>query len=119
MAAEPDTPEIAPGGPRMRRARLPWGAVMTALAARRLPARLSCDAGSYLCNLVLYRSLGHAHTRPMPRYTGFVHIPAALQGVRMGRRVETAGGAAMGLEDAVQGGLAIVAACLSAAHASA
>lgn len=55
-------------------------AVETALARLAmlgLPASVSNDAGGYLCNAVLYRSLTlHAHTAGA--IVGFVHVPAHI-----------------------------------------
>jgi pyroglutamyl-peptidase len=58
-----------------------------------LPATLSTDAGAYLCNAVLYHSLGLASARACgpPRSahkTGFIHIPARIPGSPAHREVE-------------------------------
>ena len=84
-------------GPDQRCTTLPVGAIVLALTARGLPATTSEDAGKYLCNAVLYRSLGLADG---PAMTGFVHIPASL------------GAGSLTLYQALSGGLAIIATCL-------
>jgi pyroglutamyl-peptidase len=45
-----------------------------------LPCSLSDDAGSYLCNAVLFHSLAAAQGQTEAGLTGFVHIPAGLVG---------------------------------------
>jgi pyroglutamyl-peptidase len=75
----PDSAGYAPISGRARRsgpdtlaATLPVEAVLAALLAAKIPAALSDDAGAYVCNATLYRSLGAA---PTGRLVGFVHVP--------------------------------------------
>jgi pyroglutamyl-peptidase len=79
----PDKPDVAGyappsgqarrSGPDILRATLPAPRVARALEAAGFPARLSDDAGDYVCNATLYRSLLVA---PRGRMVGFVHVPA-------------------------------------------
>ena len=60
-------------GPARRPATLPVDAIRDRIAALGLPARLSTDAGRYLCNATLYRSAAHCTERGIP--IGFLHLP--------------------------------------------
>ena len=61
-------------GPDEYAARLPVHAILTALTEAGLPASISEDAGAYVCNATLYRSL-HASAAAPQRWVGFVHVP--------------------------------------------
>ena len=58
-------------GPTHRAVRAPTRAMTARIAALGLPARLSDDAGDYLCNALLWRSLAGSADRP----TAFLHLP--------------------------------------------
>ena len=77
-----------PSGPGSLPATAPCQSMLTALSAQALPARLSQDAGDYLCNFTLYRVLRAAPSIPV----GFLHVPQAR---------ECAAGAAFDLSDIV------------------
>jgi len=91
-------------GPDTVMSTFPAEAIVARLAALGLPAVLSDDAGSYLCNAVLYHSLCRAAAGGHMRTIGFVHVPADL-----GRP-----GSALNWDNAFCGGLQIVLACLEA-----
>ena len=93
---------IAEDGPDTRPTLLPVGDIVARLASAGLPVTTSDDAGGYLCNAVLYHSLGHCTARPDGLRAGFVHIPADLG----------TPAAALTFEQGIAGGLEIVAACL-------
>ncbi len=64
---------IMPGGPTALRGDAPFARLCGALRAHHVPARLSRDAGRYLCNYAYWRALEQAHSgRPLVQ---FVHIP--------------------------------------------
>jgi pyroglutamyl-peptidase len=92
-------------GPDVLATTWPAGRIVARLRRRGLPAVLSHDAGRYLCNAILYHSLAAlpSANRALPR-RGFVHIPPSLG--------ETGHRGRMGWEEAIDGGLEIVAACL-------
>lgn len=75
-----DTPVCA-GGPDAYFATLPTRALVEALTAEGLDARLSLSAGAYLCNFLLYWLLHRAATGPLAFRAGFVHLPP-LPGMR-------------------------------------
>ncbi|MEZ5840105.1 MAG: pyroglutamyl-peptidase I [Hyphomicrobiales bacterium] len=79
----PPGPAIEPRGPQARPATLPVAPALARLRQRGLDATASIDAGDYLCNYLLYRSL--ALTREQGRIVGFVHIPLPAE-LRASRR---------------------------------
>lgn len=89
--AAPDASGRLPPSPlaaaRPRR-RIRVGADQLVVAARRAgaPAGVSGDAGRYLCNALLYRSLAIAETAARPHLAVFVHVP--LPAPARGRRLE-------------------------------
>ena len=71
---------------------------------------MSRDAGEYLCNATLYHSASRAR-EVSGRRVGFIHVPATLArpgGENRGR----CGACALTWQQAVDGGLEILAACL-------
>jgi len=66
------TGKIDRTAPATRQATLPYPAILKGLLAAGIPARLSHDAGRYLCNAALFHLLARAGKRPC----GFVHVPA-------------------------------------------
>jgi pyroglutamyl-peptidase len=75
---------IEPGGPAALQGGAPFARLLGAMRASKLPARLSRDAGRYLCNYAYWRALQRARDgRPLVQ---FVHIPAVARGPRPQRR---------------------------------
>jgi pyroglutamyl-peptidase len=66
---------LVPGGPAALRGAGLAAAVRAGLARAGIPARLSNDAGAYLCNAVYYWSLLQASRSGGLRPTLFVHLP--------------------------------------------
>lgn len=65
---------IERGGPAALKGRAPFAFLLGALRGSRLPARLSYDAGRYLCNYAYWRVLRRSTDgRPLVQ---FIHIPA-------------------------------------------
>jgi pyroglutamyl-peptidase len=62
---------IIPGAPAAARATLPCHEIEAALRRSGLPARISINPGSYLCNEALYLSLARSQARAI----GFIHVP--------------------------------------------
>ena len=71
---------LDPGGPPRLAVTLPVGRLRARIAALGLPAEVSSDAGRYLCNALLYRSLGLGE-----RPTGFLHLPPTRDLVGLAR----------------------------------
>jgi pyroglutamyl-peptidase len=78
----PTEASLCPDGPAKRHVTLDISALAEALEAGGWPCSISNDAGGYLCNAVLYKSLASADGRCA---VGFVHIPADLSGPPLGR----------------------------------
>jgi pyroglutamyl-peptidase len=76
---------IARGAPPSRRGNAPFAALLGAVQTTGFPARLSRDAGRYLCNYAYWQALGRMHgKRPLVQ---FVHVPLVrLAPRRPGRR---------------------------------
>lgn len=82
LALLPDASGFAPAANAIRRtqntrlsARAPQAVLLHAVRADRIPARLSRDAGRYLCNYLYWRALEAAAQPRGPRLVVFVHIP--------------------------------------------
>jgi pyroglutamyl-peptidase len=102
----PVLPVLDEAGPKRRAASLPVAGIVARLRALGLPAVPSDDAGQYLCNAVLYQSLGMAEATGAGM-AGFVHLPASLA-AHGGAQVLT-------MEQALAGSLEILAVCLEEA----
>lgn len=79
----PDAAGFAPpsgsarrSGPETLATTLPVDEIVAALNGEGFPASLSDDAGGYVCNATLYRSLAAA-SRDGTRCVGFIHVPPA------------------------------------------
>jgi pyroglutamyl-peptidase len=70
----PQATSIVPGE-GARRGRAPFMRLAAAVRASGLPARLSRDAGTYLCNYGYWRALEQKSRATGPRLVVFVHIP--------------------------------------------
>jgi pyroglutamyl-peptidase len=67
-------------GPPHLECTLPVERILQHLTQLGVPVRTSTDAGGFLCNALLYHSLGAAGTLKKPHLVGFVHLPAELVG---------------------------------------
>lgn len=80
----PQRAEISPGGPPALRGTAPFAALLGALRGLPTPARLSRDAGRYLCNYAYWRALARVDDgRPLIQ---LVHIPPIRLAPRPRRR---------------------------------
>ena len=75
---EPDCDILCLRGPTQRMTTLPTARIVTTLQRQSIPAVLSQDAGSYLCNAVLYHGLGLMSTLNPQGCCGFIHLPFSL-----------------------------------------
>ena len=91
---KPDAAGFAPRFGKVRRtgpdalaATLPAEEIVAALAQAGFAARLSDDAGAYVCNATLYCSLAAA---TLGRMVGFIHVPpeAAMDAMRLRKAAE-------------------------------
>ncbi len=83
----PSSLRLAEDGPEMLASTFPAEAILAALTEAGFPAALSDDAGAYVCNATLYRSL---HAAPPARRVGFVHVPPEGKGGLTGERLSDA-----------------------------
>jgi len=105
----PVTATIVPGAPMALSLRAPAHRLLMAARATGVPAALSHDAGSYLCNYLCWRAAEAARSGA-PRLIAFVHVPQVRRPqVRSRRPVLT-------LDDLTAAGEAIVRAALAAAR---
>lgn len=74
-ALPPADDRVEPAGPQFRVCTLPAPLIAERMQEAGVPAEISTDAGSYLCNWTLYKALAYADGRPSLRGVGFVHIP--------------------------------------------
>lgn len=72
---QPRDEPVVVDGPAAYFVTLPARPVVTELAARQIPARLSYSAGTYVCNHLLYGLLHRAVVSGCPHRTGFLHLP--------------------------------------------
>jgi pyroglutamyl-peptidase len=81
----PQRASIVPGE-GTRRGRAPFARLGAAVRTSGLPARLSRDAGTYLCNYGYWRALEQQSRAVDPRVVVFVHIPNMLRRRRTSAR---------------------------------
>ena len=84
----PQRTSITPGASN-RRGRAPFARLAAAVRTSGLPARLSRDAGTYLCNYGYWRALEQQSRAADPRVVVFVHIPSMLRRWRTSARTKT------------------------------
>lgn len=107
----PIKPHVCEGAPQVLPAGWPVEEIVSRLLALGLPASTSDDAGGYLCNAVLFRSLQLANTATAPAVAGFVHIPHVIAVTQI-RRAAPAKPDVLDFEKAIAGGLEIIRTCL-------
>jgi pyroglutamyl-peptidase len=102
---------VVRGGPETLSARLPAQDIKLRLAQMKVPAVTSDDAGGYLCNTILYRSLLFAEQIEQPDAVGFFHIPQVIEPALLKSQVDPA---EMRFDwgTALLGGLEIIRTCL-------
>ncbi len=105
--AFPSALELIAAGPETLASSFPAERIIARLERAGLPCATSESAGSYLCNALLYHSLTRAQSMPTPCLTGFVHLPVGLATDDVGE-----GQCALSWDDALAGGIEIIAACL-------
>ncbi len=76
----PTSAYVIDDGPDLLATNLPAEHIAARLMGLDLPCTTSDNAGSYLCNALLYHSLSAARNAPVPHLAGFVHLPANLIG---------------------------------------
>jgi pyroglutamyl-peptidase len=101
---------IRAGQPAARAGRAPFHKLVSVARSARAPARLSRDAGTYLCNYLYWHGCAATAGREVP-VVAFVHVPLVRRAARPpGRRRATT------LADLTRAGEAILLALVSAAR---
>ena len=85
--ALPVCSRLLPDGPAVRASTLPVSDIVAGLNAKGYHSSVSNDAGGYICNAVLYHSLGEASEGCQ---AGFVHVPADLTDLQLGEAAAAA-----------------------------
>lgn len=98
-------------GPDRLAATLPAERIAARLLGLGIPCTTSDNAGAYLCNALLYRSLAAAHELDDPHLAGFVHVPASLSGHGPEGR-DRHPSCSLDWRMAIAGGLEIIGTCL-------
>jgi pyroglutamyl-peptidase len=109
----PSGPVIEQAGPMARPVRVPTAEIVRRLRRRGIAAYESWSAGRYVCNATLYHALGVGDAGCA---AGFVHVPDRLAPPGAFRspsnRLRPNRGSALDWNDALVGGVEIVATCL-------
>lgn len=111
----PKRETVIAAGPAMLASTLPAERIVARLSRGGFPCCTSNNAGTYLCNALMYHSLTAARALPTPFLSGFIHVPANLEGkgcTAGGAAAEKHGKGALTWGAAVAGSLEIIAACL-------
>ncbi len=110
---------LAPLFPRLDRtglaqiaARIPAARIVTRLRQMRLPARVSRDAGGYLCNATFYHLLSRSDLQTKLDVAGFVHVPADLPAAGTFPRRTSAEAMRLTYDNALIGAQEILSVCL-------
>jgi pyroglutamyl-peptidase len=107
----PSQSVIKLGGPQALTGHAPFAQLVGAIRAHKVPARLSRDAGRYLCNYIYWRTLERAPKgRPLVQ---FVHIPAVSLNPHRKRR---GGRRLLSLADVIRAGESLLIALAAAAR---
>ncbi len=107
----PSLARLSPTGPEFLPSPLPAAHIVERLRRHGIPAMVSRDAGGYLCNALLYRTLEIARYSVVPPRVGFVHLPANLVNKRNPSRGPLPA-CRLTWDEVVTGGLEVIAACL-------
>jgi pyroglutamyl-peptidase len=74
------------GAPSELGVRAPVQTLLAAVRQAKVPARLSRDAGRYICNASLFMALNEVRTNRRPHFAAFIHIPSPRAPVPAHRR---------------------------------
>lgn len=106
---------LSPGLPQELRVRADARRILSAARATRIDARLSRDAGRYICNAAFYRALHMSGEHGRPRIVAFVHTPRPRRRYRLdGKR----GRSRPSMDALLQAGGAVLAALVAEARRS-
>jgi pyroglutamyl-peptidase len=72
---KPAHPSLVAGGPQFLNARAPVHRLLAAARGAGVRAKLSVNAGGYICNAAFFHALNAAQRIDAPKWVAFVHIP--------------------------------------------
>jgi pyroglutamyl-peptidase len=72
---KPRDRSLVPGAPHIGKVRAPIRQLLAAARKAGMTARLSVDAGGYICNAAFFHCLDAARRTGTPKFIAFVHIP--------------------------------------------
>ncbi len=81
---------LAPSGPVAYRSQLPLGRWAARIRQAGIACRVSCHAGTFLCNAVLYLAHYLAEQRGLSTRSTMIHLPLEVSQVSSGERALTA-----------------------------
>ncbi len=107
----PESVRVVEDGPDLLATNLPAEHIAARLMGLELPCTTSDNAGTYLCNALLYHSLSLARSAPVPHLAGFVHVPANLIGHGPTQQ-DPHPSCPLDWRTAISGGMEIITACM-------
>ena len=110
--AFPSAPALRAEGAEYLASTVPVSAIVARLRRRGLPAFVSRDAGTYLCNAALYMALDTARRQARDHRIGFIHLPSSLLVEDRRPQLGPHPRCPLTWRDALDGGLEIIGAAL-------
>ena len=114
VGALPTCEAVIATGPAMLASTLPAERIVARLLRGGFPCSTSTNAGTYLCNALMYHSLTSARARSTPFLSGFIHVPTGLSN-KMCPAGEDASTCELTWASAIAGSIEIIAASLETA----
>jgi pyroglutamyl-peptidase len=111
----PSAPVLRMNGQEFLASTVPVSAIVSRLRRLGLPAFISRDAGTYLCNAALYSALDIARRATRDHRVGFVHLPSTLLVEDRRQTFGTHPRCPLTWREAIDGGLEIIGAVLGRA----
>ena len=106
---KPKNEFIIPDGPAAYFVKLPFKSILSKLRKNEIPVNISFNAGTHLCNEVLYTMLNYVSTHKLSIKVGFIHIPMLPEQIAGKNKAYPS----MSLETLVKGIKLIVESCLT------
>lgn len=75
----PENELIIADGPPAYFSQLPIKNILAEVKKNNMPMNISYNAGTYLCNEVLYMTLHHISKHKLPTKAGFIHLPLLVE----------------------------------------
>ena len=75
--AKPHDEPVFADGPFAYQATLPIKAIVKEMTERKIPAKISNSASTYLCNQIMYSTLHISQQKNLDTRVGFIHVPCS------------------------------------------